>query len=489
MTDPPRSEYDDRVMADDVFGIVGTTQAGVFRVDRVVAEGGFAVVYRALHQGFRAPVALKCLKVPDAMTEEQKSAFLEKFRSEGELLFRLSAVVPAVVRPLHVDVLVIDGRMVPFLALEWLDGEGLDAIVQRRRAQGKPPLDIERVVSFLQPAAAALAEAHRLPGPDGPIAVIHSDLKPENIYVAKSQGGEVVKILDFGIARTKSAAALDAGQVTSGSALEAFTPGYAAPEQWQPKRFGQVGPWTDVYGLALTMVEMLTGKPAIDGDLTAMMGTALDMDRRPTPRAEGAKVSDAVEQAFQRALAVDPRERTRSIEDFWTQLELAIGARPSLKGAQKTADRRSISMESERPPPLEAPPPERALAATALAPTANAPPPPYQRPVITPQVPRAAPVIARQVRAASFVLAARPRERGTLARESPSGEHTAELREALRVPLGIVAVAAAVGLGDWLYGRFTGELIQVAGLRPVWIAGPLALIGVALAAWKIMSAL
>ena len=106
-------------MSADVFGIVGTTQAGMFRVERVVAEGGFAVVYRAYHEGFRAPVALKCLKVPEAMKEEQRKAFLERFREEGELLFRLSALVPAVVRPLHVDVLVLpDRRIVPFLALE-----------------------------------------------------------------------------------------------------------------------------------------------------------------------------------------------------------------------------------------------------------------------------------------------------------------------------------------------------------------------------------
>src|SRR4051812_30646532 len=106
-------------MASDVFGIVGTTQAGLFHVERVVAEGGFGVVYRAQHGAFRAPVALKCLKVPESMTPEQRAQFLEKFREEGELLFRLSALIPTVVRPLHVDALTLaDGRLVPFLALE-----------------------------------------------------------------------------------------------------------------------------------------------------------------------------------------------------------------------------------------------------------------------------------------------------------------------------------------------------------------------------------
>src|SRR6188474_2267561 len=107
-------------MAEDVFGIVGTTQAGNLHVERVVAEGGFGVVYRAHHGAFRAPVALKCLKVPGEMSGPQREAFLEKFREEAELLFRLSASIPEVVRPLQVGVLDLPGRFVPFIALEWL---------------------------------------------------------------------------------------------------------------------------------------------------------------------------------------------------------------------------------------------------------------------------------------------------------------------------------------------------------------------------------
>ncbi|HLV66708.1 MAG TPA: serine/threonine protein kinase, partial [Polyangiaceae bacterium] len=72
-------------MAEDVFGIVGSVQAEVFRVDAVEAEGGFGVVYRAHHQGFRAEVALKCLKIPTSLTREQRVEFLRRFQAEGEL--------------------------------------------------------------------------------------------------------------------------------------------------------------------------------------------------------------------------------------------------------------------------------------------------------------------------------------------------------------------------------------------------------------------
>src|SRR6188474_68424 len=103
-------------MARDAFRIVGTTQGGSFHVERVVAEGGFSVVYRALHGAFRAPVALKCLRVPDDLPHDQREAYFERFREEAELLFRLSARIPEVVRPLHVDTLTLrDGGFAPFL--------------------------------------------------------------------------------------------------------------------------------------------------------------------------------------------------------------------------------------------------------------------------------------------------------------------------------------------------------------------------------------
>jgi eukaryotic-like serine/threonine-protein kinase len=346
----------------DVFGIVGSTQAGFFRIDRVVAEGGFGVVYQAFHTAFRAPVALKCLKVPETMTPKDRDLFLERFREEGEMLFRLSSASPAVVRPLHVDAITMEGgRFVPFLALEWLEGEPFDVIIRRRNKQGKAPLGIRSLVPFLQPIAHALAQAHSLATTDGKMVIIHRDIKPDNIFVVRAHGRESVRILDFGIARAKSAASLHAGQSTLGDGVDAFTPRYAAPEQWLPKRFGQTGPWTDVWGLALTMVEALTGEPPIGGndDVATMMGIALDPAFRPTPRLLGAEVPDGVEQAFHHALAVDPRERTQSIEVFWTDLETALEMPLSFRAASRQA----LSSAASIPPP----PVSRSLAETQLA--------------------------------------------------------------------------------------------------------------------------
>ncbi|EYF07606.1 serine/threonine protein kinase [Chondromyces apiculatus] len=318
-------------MADDVFGIVGTTQAGNFHIEKVVAEGGFGVVYRALHGGFRAPVALKCLKVSEARTPKERELFLEKFREEAQLLFRLSASIPEVVRPLHIDVLHLkNGQFVPFLAMEWLEGEALDRLIDRRRMQGEAPMALQKLMKLFRPIAHAIARAHHFSGADGTtISVIHRDLKPENIFIVTHDGVDRARILDFGIAQARSLAEQAVGKVTSSDQLNAFSPAYAAPEQWVPKRYGQAGPWTDVWGLALTMVETLVGHQIIDGETQAMMGTALDPERRPTPRAEGCNVAADVDAVFERALAVNPRDRTKDIETFWTELESALGFSPS----------------------------------------------------------------------------------------------------------------------------------------------------------------
>ena len=313
-------------MPEDVFGIVGSVVAGAFKVEAPVAEGGFGVVYRAHHTGFRALVALKCLKIPEQLAPAQQRIFLGQFRAEAELMFRLSASISNIVRPLHVDAFVSTaGRFVPFIALEWLDGQTLGAIVLERRSEHQKPFGLAELVELLTPVARALDRAHHFKSADGVLSIVHCDLKPENIIVARVAGEEVVKVLDFGIAKAKSVASEAAGRVSGGS-LETgpFTPAYGAPEQWLPKRFGQTGPWTDVWGLALSMVEVLAGRLIIDGDRAAMMATVIDPERRPTPRQEGVPVSEAVEAVFARALALDPRQRYPRVGDFWSDLQQAL---------------------------------------------------------------------------------------------------------------------------------------------------------------------
>ena len=171
-------------MLRDVFGIVGSTLVGTFHVEDVVAEGGYGVVYRAEHIAFRAPVALKCLKVHRS-SPEQRDDFVERFRAEAEILFHLSAQIQEVVRPLHADAIVLEGgELMPFLAMEWVEGTPLDSIVILREQHGEPPLSVRETTKMLTPIAHALSRAHALQPPEGELTcVTHCDLKPENILI------------------------------------------------------------------------------------------------------------------------------------------------------------------------------------------------------------------------------------------------------------------------------------------------------------------
>ncbi len=340
-------------MIEDAFQLVGTTVAGVFRVDAVVAEGGFGVVYQAYHSGFDAKVALKCLKIPQGMDENKRGHFREQFKAEAQLLFRLSASLPNVVRPLHVDAITSpNGRFMPFMALEWLEGETLDAFSAREGAV-RP---LRRVIEILTPAAEVLEQAHHFMTDDGPVSIIHRDIKPENLFLANVAGKRVVKVLDFGIGKAKAVASQVVGRTSvDASGLSSFTPAYGAPEQWAPKRYGQTGPWTDVFGLALTAVELFAGQPALNGDAAALVAAALDVHSRPTPGAHGVSVPAAVERVFEKALAVDPRERFQSVREFWDALSLADASSPAssavtLLDTQELAADTLISRAEANPP-------------------------------------------------------------------------------------------------------------------------------------------
>jgi serine/threonine protein kinase len=531
-------------MAEDVFGIVGTTQGGAFRVDEVVAEGGFAVIYRAYHGAFRSNVALKCLKVPRTLSDSEQKEFLERFREEAELLFRLSSATPSVVRPLHVGTLTMtDRRFVPFIALEWLEGSTLDKLISTRALEGLPPMDLRVVVKLLTPVAEALYHAHRFPTASGGIvSILHRDLKPENIFIARVHGRDVAKVLDFGIAKVKSVTTEMVGrQSAAESTMTAFTPAYGAPEQWLPKRYGQSGPWTDVWGLAITLVEALCGHVPIDGDQVAMMGSVIDPERRPTPRNEGVHLSDEAEAVFRQALAVDPRERFHDVGAFWSALAVTVGL-PGL-----AVDRG----QSIVPPALQA---AASVSADPAGRTAIAPkipesargdatavdavpdlilghaPPSGRSPKGIPSPARASSAQNSGGQAARRPAAGDPNalfgksfdfdedfgtgaigtagsRGGKIGLDLPGGAlpprapipsasafvphyvRTAAARKLeLGGPLKLVALAVALMAGDWAYAAFTGEILHYGPARMLWVAGPILGIGVVQLGQRLLSA-
>lgn len=309
------------MVALDRFGWVGHTVANKLHVEAVVAEGGFAVVYRARHLGFDGPVALKCLKVPAQLAGEERERFLGAFLDEGKLLHRLSRSHLGIVQALDVGAAVSpSGAWTPYLALEWLEGTSLDDDMVAREARAEPPRPLAEIIELLDHAAEALGVAHAQ-------GVAHRDIKPANLFLAEVGGRRIVKVVDFGIAKVMSDAVTTSGaHAQTGATLPAFSPRYGAPEQFD-RGYGATGPWTDVFAFALVVVELLTGHAALDGDDTLQLFVAsTNPERRPTPRAHGVHVSDGVERVLARALAVQPADRYAAIDEMWSQLKAAAEA-------------------------------------------------------------------------------------------------------------------------------------------------------------------
>ncbi len=304
---------------EDPFGWVGHVLDDKYRIDSVVGEGGFGVVYRAHHLGFEQAVAVKCLKITKNLEGELHDAFLNKFLAEGRLLHRLSRATADVVQALDVGV-AVSPKMIetPYLVLEWLDGTTLDKELKKRRGTKMP---LEEAAALLEPAARGLAFAHEQ-------GISHRDVKPANLMLTDISGRLTMKVVDFGIAKAPSDEPTQASPHDGlGSGMQAFTPRYGAPEQFS-RKFGPTGTFTDVYALALIYVELVTGAAALEGDDPVQLYVATsDAKTRPTLRAKGIDVSDGVEAVIAKALEIDSTKRYASAGDFGTRCKACSIAR------------------------------------------------------------------------------------------------------------------------------------------------------------------
>jgi len=297
----------------DPLNISGQVVAGKYRIEHLAGEGGFAVVYVAEHTIWKQPVAVKFFSGLSQAPAEYREELLQQFFQEGALLTELSSQTAGIVQARDVGAYTTPaGQWLPFMVLEWLDGTPLDAVLAEDRRLGQPWTEGE-VVGFLRRILPILDVAHRR-------GITHRDIKPANIFIMGSDvraPGTPCKLLDFGVAKIVSEhAKVSAAFAKTGVAITSFTPRYGAPEQFT-RSYGATGPWTDVYSVALLACEMLTGRVALEGEDLVQFGfSSANPTRRPTPRFLGARVSDQLEEAFAKALAVRPEDRFQHAGEF-----------------------------------------------------------------------------------------------------------------------------------------------------------------------------
>jgi eukaryotic-like serine/threonine-protein kinase len=339
----PSAKVVEMVPSRDRFSLAGTLLEGRFRVERVVAEGGFGVVYEATQVALDRKVALKVLKTPD-IDAAGKVQFVEKFAVEAKTIARMAH--PSIVQVYDFGVSTMpSGEPSGWMALEWVTGRTLEAdLASRRGFTGRSP---EECFGLMKPILEAIAYAHAN-------GIAHRDLKPANIMVQRTDASVVFKVLDFGIAKLMEADELEAaGPTRTPQKLIAYSPAYAAPEQITHAR---TGPWTDVHALALILVEMLTNEaPFTASDLPSLFSAILT-PTRPTPRAKGVDVG-GWEPILARALAISPQERFANAGELLRALRTAVVASSDPAASRWT------------PPPTPPPSPPTASPPVAIATT------------------------------------------------------------------------------------------------------------------------
>ena len=273
---------------------------GRYKVLGVLGKGAMGIVYKGVDPVIDREVAIKTIRL--ALSAEELAQYEARFAQEIKTVGKLTH--PHIV-PIY-DV----GRTEHFayMALEFIDGRDLKAYM----AGGKP-LDVAATLDLVAQVADGLAFAHSRD-------IVHRDVKPSNVMVARTEDAMVAKIMDFGIARGP------ASMLKTQTGLILGSPRYMSPEHVTGKN---IGPHSDIFSLGVLLYEMLTGLPPFDAEsVTSIMYQTVNVPEQ-APSTRNRAVAAELDALVARALAKKPEERFATMREFHRALREMLKALPA----------------------------------------------------------------------------------------------------------------------------------------------------------------
>jgi serine/threonine-protein kinase len=263
------------------------------------------------------PVAVKLIDPSIAQSEEALARFRREAQAAAEL--RSAHVV-------HIIDYGVDNGT-PYIAMELLEGESLSSRLER--VGRLTPAD---TVSILSQVTRALTRAHQQ-------NIIHRDLKPENIFIIQEGDDEIVKVLDFGIAKKLGLGSTSSGVKTHTGAMLG-TPYYMSPEQ--AKGHAGVDHRADIWSLGIIAYECVTGVRPFESQTLASLLLAICTERLPIP-SQVAPVPQGFDAWFARVASRNLSERFQSASEAISQLRKICGVPTSAQSLEITASSAAMS--------------------------------------------------------------------------------------------------------------------------------------------------
>ena len=282
-----------------------------YELTELLARSGMASIFKARDSESGQAVALK---IPH-LQYESDVVFFERFKREEQIGQRLS-------HPYIIKVLKPIGKSRMYMAMEFVEGKSLRALLEGRKGRSMPMAEALTIVTRLTEAVVYLHEN----------GIVHRDIKPENVILT----GNGLKLLDFGIAMDESARRL----TWSGLSSTIGTPDYMAPEQVNGRRGDER---TDIYALGTLLYELSTGHLPFEGpNAHAMMNAKASEDPRP-PRYHASDIDPALETIILKAIERVPRDRYEKAAELLKDLR-DPGSVPLLDPEARAQRRRGLRL-------------------------------------------------------------------------------------------------------------------------------------------------